>query len=95
MTLSLETDARASYAQAETKPSPSLSNSTPNSPALRGFLAAVLPSQGHYCVFLAERKTHHWAASLEELASLVEKYADRTDSYFGTASFANTGSRKA
>ena len=55
--------------------------------ALRDFLAAVLPAQGPYALFLANTKQHVWAASIDELATKIEQLGNTQGIYFATGSF--------
>lgn len=54
---------------------------------LLDFYRAVLPGQGHFCLWWKGNKQHVWADSHEELADLTAHYADEPDWYFGTAGF--------
>lgn len=63
--------------------------------SLRAFYEAVLPAEGHFALFLAGRKQHVWADSLDDLVAQTERVADQQGVYFATASFNEPTSRKA
>lgn len=54
---------------------------------LLDFYRAVLPGQGHFCLWWKGNKQHVWADTHEELADFTEHHADEPDWYFGTAGF--------
>lgn len=60
------------------------------------FLAAVLPSVGHYCAveLTTKKREHKWVRTKEELLAEVEAFdASNKDAYFALASFAEVGDR--
>lgn len=77
---------RARHAHAEPLPAPKSE--------LRKFLGDTLPPVGHYCIVLLPEGRHLWTDSLDNLAKLAERHADRERVYFGTASFQSRASRK-
>lgn len=60
---------------------------------LEQFYGDILPDQGHYCLFLADNKTHLWADTLGELAEMTVAQGDRLGVYFGTAAYKTTANR--
>lgn len=64
-----------------------LQNAKAESLTVTDFLTAVLPDQGHYCLFLLPEARHVWADSIPGLAALVEKHKDRHGVYYAPESF--------
>ena len=54
---------------------------------LLDFYRAVLPAQGHYCLFILPERHHHWVDSLDKLAAASTKLAARSGIYFATSAF--------
>lgn len=54
---------------------------------LAEFYRGVLPSTGHYALFLASNKQHVWCDSLDDLAHQTESRAGIPDIYFAVNSF--------
>lgn len=86
MTYSLAAKLKKQTAGGFAAPAP-LPKIKPETPTCSDFLAAVLPDQGHYCLFLLPAARHLWAGSVDGLASLVEEHKDLQGVYFATASF--------
>ncbi|MBS4002996.1 MAG: hypothetical protein KGZ91_06445 [Afipia sp.] len=59
----------------------------PVSPTPSDFLPRVLPAQGPYAAWTAKDKKNHNAATIDELATVIESLGDRTDIYYAVASF--------
>jgi hypothetical protein len=60
------------------------------------FLAAVLPSEGVYCVaeLSSSKKEHAYASSLKELEAALDRFnANKFNTYFALATFTEEGSR--
>ena len=64
-----------------------LQNAKAESLTVADFLAALLPDQGHYCLFLLPEARHVWTDSIVGLAALVEKHKDRHGVYYAPESF--------
>ena len=64
-----------------------LQNAKAESLTVTDFLAAVLPDQGHYCLFLLQERRHVWTDSIGGLAALVEKHKDHQGVYYAPESF--------
>ena len=60
---------------------------------LSNFYEAVLPDQGHYCLFLLPEAHHVWHDSIDALVDATETYTQRGGVYFGTAAFGTATSR--
>lgn len=61
--------------------------------SLLAFYEAVLPADGNYCLFLADRTKHVWAHTHAELVTLTENAGESRGIYFATAGFRSTASR--
>lgn len=59
----------------------------PESLTLSYFLPRVLPAQGPYAAWTAKDKKNHNAATIDELAAVIESLGERTDIYYAVASF--------
>ena len=72
-----------------------LQNAKAESLTVTDFLAAVLPDQGHYCLFLLQERRHVWTDSIGGLAALVEKHKDHQGVFFAPESFKDEGRSQA
>lgn len=63
---------------------------------MHDFLAAVLPSSGHYCTFEMPSKRHQFFADIDALDSATQAVSEaQRDAYFALASFEKRGTRVA
>jgi hypothetical protein len=61
---------------------------------LEEFFKAVLPASGYYCLVLLPEGQHLWVDSVDKLAQMAQRVANRQGVYFATASFKTSENRK-